>query len=73
MKGGIYPPFTLSYIQHKDRKEGVHTMGQRGVHGLVPAHLMHASSTSLSLQKNTERTQHYELASWHDVHAHAGR
>ena len=46
-------------------------MGQRGVHGLVPAHLMHASSTSL--QKNTERTQHYELASWHDVHAHAGR
>lgn len=47
-------------------------MGQRGVHGLVPAHLMHASST-LSLQKNTERTQHCELASWHDVHAHAGR
>ena len=47
-------------------------MGQRGVHGFVPAHLMHASSP-LSLQKNTERTQHYELASCHDVHAHTER
>lgn len=27
----------------------------------------------LSLQKNTERTQHYELASCHDVHAHTER
>lgn len=56
MKGGIYPPFPpLSYIQHKDKKEGVHTMGQRGVHGLVPAHLMHASSTSLSLSLSPEK------------------
>ena len=47
-------------------------MGQRGVHGLVPAHLMHAQSPTLP-RKNTERTQHYELASWYDVHAYAGR
>ena len=31
-------------------------MGQRGVHGLVPAHLMHASSTSLSPEKHKKDT-----------------
>ena len=30
-------------------------MGQRGVHGLVPAHLMRASSTSLSLSPEKHR------------------
>lgn len=28
-------PLPLSYIQHKDKKEGVHTMGQRGVHATI--------------------------------------
>ena len=35
-------------------------MGQRGVHGLVPAHLMHASSTSLS--RKTQKG--HSIMSW---------
>lgn len=65
MKGGIYPPFIpLIYTaQH-------HGPARRTWSCPCSSD---ARIINLSLQKNTERTQHYELASCHDVHAHAGR